>query len=101
MDEETGKRQKSQNTSTKFYSPITKNSIKITAKATSYDSALSLARGLTAPIIHYDEAEFTNHIGTIVDNSVSTYMTARKNALANNAISARLNVGANKIPLIA
>jgi len=34
--------------------PITKNKITIKSKATSYESALSLARGMSAPVIHFD-----------------------------------------------
>jgi hypothetical protein len=52
--------------------------------------ALSLARGLTAPIQHFDEAEFTNFIKTIVSNSVSTYETAASRAKANGAMYGRI-----------
>lgn len=69
--------------------PVTKNKITIKSKATSYESALSLARGLTSPILHFDEPEFTNHIKTIVENSVSTYETASRNAKANGALYGR------------
>ena len=69
--------------------PVTKNRIIIKSKATSYESALSLARGLTAPILHFDEPEFTNHIKTIVENSVSTFDTAARNAKKNGALFGR------------
>ena len=36
------------------------------------------------------EPEFTNHIRTIVSNSVSTYETAARNAEANGAMYARI-----------
>ena len=90
IDEETGKRVKAQKNATRMRHAINKNSIKLTAKATSYENALSLARGLTAPIIHYDEIEFTNHCLTIVDNSVSTYMQAAENAKKNGGIYGRI-----------
>ena len=70
--------------------PINNNSIITKPKATSYDKALSLARGLTAPILHFDEPEFTSHIKTIVENSVSTFEQAAANARKNNAMAARI-----------
>ena len=36
------------------------------------------------------EPEFTNEIKTIVENSVSTFATAAKNAKANNSMYARI-----------
>ena len=36
------------------------------------------------------EPEFTNHIGTIVANSVSTFETAARNAKRNHAMYARI-----------
>lgn len=90
-DDNTGKLKivKAIKNATSMKHPITKNRIIIKSKATNYESALSLARGLTAPVIHYDEPEFTNHIKTIVENSVSTYETAARNAKANGAMYAR------------
>ena len=70
--------------------PVNSNSIITRSKATSYDMALSLARGLTAPVQHFDEAEFTNFIKTIISNSVSTYETAAARAKANGAMYARI-----------
>ena len=90
LNEEDGKRTKARKNATSMEHPITKNKIIVKPKATSYDSALSVARGLTAPIIHLDEPEFTNHIRTIVSNSVSTYETAARNAEANGAMYARI-----------
>lgn len=69
--------------------PITKNRIIIKPKATSYESALSLARGLTSPILHFDEPEFTPYIKTIIENSVSTFETASRNAKKNSAMYCR------------
>lgn len=85
-----GKVTKATNNATKMGHPINGNTIITKAKATSYDTALSLARGLTSPIQHFDEAEFTPHIKTIVANSVSTYETAAARAKANGAMYARI-----------
>ena len=90
VDPETGKRVKATNNATTLRHPITNNNIIVKSKATSYDSALSLARGLTAPVLHFDEPEFTNHIKTIVANSVSTYEQAANNAKKNGAMYARI-----------
>lgn len=70
--------------------PVTNNRIIIKSKATSYEAALSIARGLTAPIQHFDEPEFTNHIKTIISNSFSTYSTAAEHAKKNHALYNRL-----------
>ena len=90
-DETTGKVKvvKATKNATMMRHPITKNRIIIKSKATNYESALSLARGLTAPFLHFDEPEFTNHIKTIVENSVSTFETASRNAKANGALYGR------------
>jgi hypothetical protein len=90
-DEGTGKVKivKAVKNATSMKHPITKNKIIIKSKATSYESALSLARGLTAPFLHFDEPEFTSHIKTIVENSVSTYETAARNAKSNGALYGR------------
>ena len=69
--------------------PITKNRIIIKPKATSYESALSLARGLTSNVLHFDEPEFTPYIKTIIENSVSTFETASRNAKKNGAMYCR------------
>lgn len=91
-DETTGKTKivKATKNATVMRHPITKNKIVIKSKATSYESALSLARGLTAPFLHFDEPEFTNQIKTIVENSVSTYETAAANAKKNGALYGRV-----------
>ena len=89
-DPESGTRTKAKKNATEIRNPINNNSVIIKSKATSYDMALSLARGLTAPILHFDEPEFTNHIKTIVSNSVSTFEQAAQNARRNNAMYARI-----------
>lgn len=85
-----GKIVKETRNATQMKHPVNKNKIIIKSKATSYDSALSIARGLTAPILHFDEPEFTSHIGTIISNSASTYDTASQRAIENNAFHARI-----------
>ena len=47
-----GKKEKSRVSATQMRNPITNNLIRVTAKATSYDRALNLARGLSVPVIH-------------------------------------------------
>ena len=54
LDEETGVRQKAVKNATKIKHPINNNSVITKSKATSYDMALSLARGLTAPVLFFD-----------------------------------------------
>ena len=41
-------------------------------------------------VLHFDEPEFTNHIKTIVANSVSTFEQAAANARKNGAAYARI-----------
>lgn len=88
--EEDGKRVKATDNATTIRNPVNNNEVIVKPKATSYERALSLARGLTAPILHFDEPEFTEHIKTIVSNSVSTYRQAADNAKRNNAMYARI-----------
>ena len=51
---EDGKRTKAKQNATELGNPINGNSVIIKSKATSYDMALSIARGLTAPVQHFD-----------------------------------------------
>ena len=51
--DEDGKTVKATKNATQMRHPVNGNSVIIKSKATSYDSALSLARGLTAPILHF------------------------------------------------
>ena len=60
LDEETGTRQKATKNATKIKNPINNNSVIVKSKATSYEMALSLARGLTAPILHFDKIQYRN-----------------------------------------
>lgn len=90
LDTETGKREKSKDNATRIENAITHNAIMTTSQATSYEKALSLARGLNVPIIHFDESEFTPHIRTIVINSISAYEKAHANAIRNKAATARI-----------
>ena len=52
---EEGTRIKAKENATSIANPITNNKIIIKPKATSYDKALSLARGLTAPCLAFDK----------------------------------------------
>lgn len=90
IDPETGKREKGKNNATRIDNPINGNSIIVKPSASSYEKALSLARGLTAPILYFDEPEFTRYIKTIVANSVSTYEQAARAAKRNHAMYARI-----------
>ena len=85
IDEE-GKKVKAKENATLLGNPLNKNQVIVKPKATSYETALSIARGLTAPCLYFDEPEFTNHIKTIIENSVSTYDTAARIAKANHAM---------------
>lgn len=89
MDDD-GKTVKATKNATRLWHPITHNSITVKAKATSRSSALSIARGLTAPILHFDEPEFTHEIKTIVENSVSTYKTAAEKSAENHTLYGRI-----------
>ena len=89
MDDD-GKTVKATKNATRLWHPITHNSITVKAKATSRSSALSIARGLTAPILHFDEPEFTHEIKTIVENSVSTYKTAAEKSAKNHTLYGRI-----------
>ena len=55
-DDQTGKMKivKATRNATSMRHPITKNRVIIKSKATSYESALSMARGLSAPFLHFD-----------------------------------------------
>lgn len=88
--EEDGHRTKAKRNATEIRNPVNGNNVIVKPKATSYDAALSIARGLTAPVQHYDEPEFTSHIKTIISNSVSTYETAATNAKRNHAMYGRI-----------
>lgn len=89
MDDE-GKVTKSVKNATRMQHPVTKNQVLVRGKATSYDSALGMGRGLTAPILHFDESEFTNYIDVIVENSVSTFETASRKSKEAGTIYGRV-----------
>lgn len=90
MDDETGKVVKAIKNATTLRHPVTKTSIIVRAGAGSPEKAVSLGRGLTAPIIHYDEVEFTDYIELIVDNSLSTYETAARASKDNGSLYGRI-----------
>lgn len=89
LDDE-GKVTKSIKNATRMQHPVTRNQVLVRGKATSYDSALGMGRGLTAPILHFDEAEFTNYIDVIVENSVSTFETASRKSIEAGTIYGRI-----------
>lgn len=88
--DENGNKIKHTMNATSMKHPVTKNVITVKSKATSHEMALSLARGLTSPIQHFDEPEFTNHIDTIVSNSYSTFEQAAKNSKENGGMYSRI-----------
>ena len=88
--DENGKNVRGKRNATKMENAITNNTIITKPQASSPDKATSLARGLTAPIIHFDEVEFTPFINIIVANSVSTYETAARNAKHNGGMYGRI-----------
>ena len=69
----------------KIKHPQNGNEIIVKGKASTQEAALNIARGLTAPLIYYDEFEFTSRIQTIVRNSAPIYVTAAANAKKNHA----------------
>lgn len=87
---EDGKIVKASKAATNMKHPINTNEIIIKPMANSYSKALSLARGLSAPVIHFDETEFTPYIFTIVANSYSTFDTASRKAKSNGAPYGRI-----------
>ena len=88
--DENGNKIKHTMNATSMKHPVTKNIITVKPKATSYEAALSLARGLTSPIQHFDEPEFTNQIDTIISNSYSTFETAARNSKENGGMYGRI-----------
>lgn len=90
ITDEDGKVTKGKANATAYEHPVNHNKINIKSKATSYDMALSIARGMTAPVHYCDEPEFSPYIDTIVKNAVSTFETAHRRSLANGATSARI-----------
>lgn len=88
--EEDGKVTKMIKNATEMRHPVTKNKIVVKAGSATPEAAMSLARGLTAPLLHYDEPEFTPNIDIVVDNSISTFDTAARASKRNNAMYARV-----------
>jgi hypothetical protein len=88
--EEDGKITKSKKSATRYQHPVTGNEIVVRAKAISYEAALGMGRGLTAPILHFDEVEFTPYIDVIIENSVSTFETASRKSAEVGAIYGRI-----------
>ena len=88
--EEDGKITKMRKSATKLEHPVTHNKIIVKPKATSYESALGIGRGLSAPFLHFDEVEFTPYIDVIVENSVSTFETSARVSREKGALYGRI-----------
>ena len=85
-----GKIVKSINNATRMKHPVTGNQILVRGRAAGYDDAMSLGRGLSAPILHFDETEFTKWIDVIVENSVSTFETSSRASKETGSIYGRI-----------
>lgn len=70
--------------------PINNNVIVSKPSATTIAKADSIGRGNSAPIQYYDEAEFTQFIGTILSASGPAYKQAADNSARNGAIHCRI-----------
>lgn len=90
IDETTGKITKAAENVKKIKHPVNNNSIRTTSKASNAESAASIGRGMTSPLLYYDETEFTNYIMEIIDNSLPVYMKASENAERNGAAHCRI-----------
>lgn len=88
--EEDGKITKMRKSATKLEHPVTHNKIIVKPKAASYESALGIGRGLSAPFLHFDEVEFTPYIDVIVENSVSTFETSARVSREKGALYGRI-----------
>lgn len=88
--DEDGKIVKEVKNAKKIRHPLNSNEIIIKGKASTQEAALNIARGLTAPLIYYDEFEFTSRIKTIIENSAPVYVTAAINAEKNHAAHWRI-----------
>ena len=86
---EEGKTEKGKDNATFMSHPINHNSVKTTAKAGTKDSAMKQGRGLSVPVIHSDETEFTDFIDIIMSNAYMAFKTASDNAKKNNAFTCR------------
>ena len=86
---EEGKTEKGKDNATFMSHPITHNSIRTTAKASTPDAAMKLGRGLTVPVIFSDETEFTDYIDVIMANAFMAFKTASDNAKRNHAFTCR------------
>lgn len=87
---EDGKVIKKVDNATKIKHAVNANEVVTRGQATSISKAQSIARGLTSPIQHFDEVEFTPYIDIILSNSAPTYLKAAANAARNNAMYCRI-----------
>jgi len=74
----------------KMINPVTHNTITTKPSATSETKADTIGRGNSAPIQLYDEVEFTNYIGTIIQASGPAYSRSAQVAERNGSIHCRL-----------
>lgn len=87
---EDGKVEKGADSAQKYSCPVTNNSIAIRGHASSISKAMSIGRGFSAPIIHYDEVEFCSFIDTIVENSYSTYSESARSCKERGKLYGRI-----------
>lgn len=75
---------------TNMKNPVTGNAVKVMPCANSEEAANRLGRGYTAPLMFYDECDFSPYIITAIMASVFAYSTASKNAIENHSCAARI-----------
>ena len=75
---------------TSMKNPVTGCSVKVMPCATSKEAATRLGRGYTAPIILYDEFDFSPYIIDALYASAFAYSTASTNAIKSGSCSSRL-----------
>lgn len=75
---------------TTMKNPVTGNEVKVMPCANSKEMATRLGRGYTAPLMMFDEFDFTNFNTEIINASVFAYSTASKNAIKNASMACRL-----------
>ena len=74
----------------KIKNPINNNTISTTPSANSEAKADTIGRGNSSPIQYYDELEFINYIGTIMQAAGPAYVRSSLIAEKNNAIHCRI-----------
>lgn len=82
---------------TYLLNPNNGNRITTATGGASESAADRCGRGLTQAIQMFDEVEFTNHIDVILDSSGPAYVSAARNAEANNAPHCRIMLTTPKL----